>query len=301
MQTISRVSPIQATVWCASSYIGETQTASSGGQSRGKSSEMNDPVETMKQGRQEGNASLPLSDRCRAIILGSVLGDGSLKLHRPYRNARFSFRHSITQQDYFLWKVGELKEISSTKDVWEQTDTDGWAQRKLRYQSAALESLTQLYQLTHPHGRYRIRRKWLNQLTPLSLCVWWLDDGSLLNGKQGVLCTDSLPFDELLIIVKYFRKVWKLKPRIGRVSQTGPRANQHRLWFRSQEDLTGFLKIILPHIPVLSMLKKGLLLYKDPNLQQRWISEVASRTCWDETIIQSIVTEQKAKLARFRE
>jgi hypothetical protein len=244
--------------------------------------------------------SSPLSDRCKEMVLGSILGDGSLKIHSRYRNARFSFRHSTVNQEYFHWKVVELKEISSEKDVWEQKGPDGWGNHKLRYQSAALESLTELYQLTHPHGRYRIRRKWLNLLTPLSLCVWWLDDGSLLNGKQGVFCTDEVPLEEQLILVRYLRVVWGLNPRIGRVSSTGPRSNQHRIWLRTQEDLIKFLRIILPHVRVQPMLKKVLLLYNDPDLQQRWISEVSEKTSFSLEVVQGCVQEQKAKLARFR-
>jgi hypothetical protein len=255
----------------------------------------------MEEGRQKVGVNLLLSDRCRAIILGSVLGDGSLKLHRPYRNARFSFRHSTNQREYFFWKVGELKEISAARDVWEQQDCDAWGTSKLRYQSAANEALTELYRLTHPHGKFRIRRKWLNLLTPLSLCVWWLDDGSLLNGKQGVFCTDGFSYDELLLVVRYFRKVWGLSLRIGRVSQTGPRAHQYRLWFRAREDLKKFLHLILPHMPVPSMLKKVLLLYKDPDFQQRWISEVARGTGFDEVAVRQTAAELKAKLKRFRE
>jgi hypothetical protein len=255
----------------------------------------------MKEGRQKVGVSPLLSDRCRAIILGSLLGDGSLKLHRSSRNARFSFRHSTTQQEYFFWKVSELKEISAARDVWMQHDRNTWRTSKLRYQSAAREALTELYRLTHPHGKFRIRRKWLNLLTPLSLCVWWLDDGSLLNGKQGVFCTDGFSYRELLLVVRYFRKVWGLNLRIGRVSQTGPRMHQYRLWFRSREDLKKFLRMILPHVPVPSMYKKVLLLYKDPDFQQRWISEVAQALGCDEAALTEIVAQLKAKLKRFRE
>lgn|SRR3989338_1007901 len=241
-----------------------------------------------------------LSDRCRDVILGSVLGDGSLKVHKAYRNARFSFRHSEVQEEYFFWKVSELKEVSAGSDVWRQEDKGGWGKNKLRYQSAALESLTELYSLTHDHGRFRIRRKWLNQLSPLSLCIWWLDDGSLLNGKQGVLCTDSFPYEELLLIVRYFRTVWGLNPRIGRVSKEGPRTNQYRLWFRSRQDVQKFLLLILPHMKVASMLKKVVMLYRDPELQERWISEVCRKTGFERSLVQNCVDERKQKLVRFR-
>jgi hypothetical protein len=70
---------------------------------------------------------------------------------------------------------------------------------------------------------------------------------------------------------------------------------------RSQEDLQKFLRLIVPHVPVVSMLKKVMLLYSDPDFQQRWISEVAQTTAWDGAILTSVVEEQKRKLARFRE
>lgn len=245
-----------------------------------------------------------LSDRCKEIILGSLLGDGSLKIQKPYKNARFSFRHSINQKDYFLWKVEEMREISSENCVWEQDDDNGFGKHKLRYQSLATEALTELYKLTHPHGKFEIRRKWLNLLTPLSLCVWWLDDGSLVSDcRQGVLCTDDFEYDQLMIVVRYFNKVWELNPRIGRVAKKGPRSEQYRLWIRSSEELKKFFRIIIPHIPVPSMVKKVLLLYKDPQLQERWISEICelSNTGIDKDTLYNYVEERKSKLAYYRE
>jgi len=207
----------------------------------------------------------------------------------------------MVNREYFLWKVSQIKEISAETDVWEQKGDDGWGKDKLRYQSAALPALTDLFCLTNPHRQLEIRRKWLNQLTPLALCVWWLDDGSLLNGKQGVFCTDGFSYEEQLILVRYLRVVWELNPRISRVSTTGPRSNQYRIWLRSKEDLEKFLRIILPHMAVPAMLKKVLLLDRDPEVQQRWISEVSQATGFSDMLIRTCVQEQKAKLARFRE
>lgn len=124
-----------------------------------------------------------LSEQCKEVILGSLLGDGSLKIHPQYKNARFSFRHSIKQKEYFFWKLKQLKEISGEKCWWLQSNNE-LGGGKLRYQSLALESLTSLYELTNKRQKFHIRRKWLNMLTPLSLAIWWLDDGSLItNGR----------------------------------------------------------------------------------------------------------------------
>lgn len=243
-----------------------------------------------------------LSKRCREIILGSLLGDGSLKLHQNYKNARFSMRHSRKQEEYFYWKVNELKEISSGQNIWLQRGKDGWGEDKLRYQSSANEELTKIYQLTHPDGRFRIRRKWLNQLSALSLCICWLDDGSLVSDcRQGVLCTDAFTFPELLIIVRYFRKVWQVNLHIGRVAQQGSRSNQYRLWLRSSEELKKFLRIILPYFRIPSLLPKVLILYKDAQLQERWISEVCLLSGLERGLVERAAWERKRKLAYYRE
>lgn len=173
----------------------------------------------------------------------------------------------------------------------------------LRYQSLAIESLTELYRLTNERGKLQIRRKWLNLLTPRSLAVWWLDDGSLIgNGKRGVFCTDSFSYEEHKVLAQYLLKVWKIKTAIGtitRIREEKPRV-YYRLWVRSSEELKKFLRIILPEIPVPTMLPKTLLLYKDSQLQQRWISEVVESTSFSREVVERYLTEKKEKYRRFR-
>ncbi|HDH31335.1 MAG TPA: hypothetical protein ENH26_01015 [Candidatus Wolfebacteria bacterium] len=244
-----------------------------------------------------------LSKQCKEVILGSLLGDGSLKIHHQYKNARFSFRHSIKQKEYFFWKLKQLKEISGEKCWWIQSNNELGGD-KLRYQSLALKSLTDLYQLTHKRQRLRIRRKWLNMLTPLSLAVWWLDDGSLItNGRRGVLCTDSFSYEEQKLIARYLYKIWGVKVAIGKIHRewNGKLAEYYRLWIRSSKELQKLLRIILPYIKIVSMLPKVLLMYKNINLQQRWISEVSKTTGFSQTVIEKYLNEKKSRWKKFRE
>ena len=246
---------------------------------------------------------VPLSDKIKSIILGSLLGDGSLKIHKGYKNARFSFRHSVKQKDYFFWKVKLLKEISSMQSVFKQ-EADGYSKnKKLRYQSRALEALTEIYLLTHKKNKLVIRRKWLNLLTPLSLAVWWFDDGSLIaNTRKGVFCTEGFSKESIQIIVRYLKKVWGINTHIGsiRKSQDSTQDEYWRIWIRSTEELKNFLRIIIPYTPK-PMLKKVLLLYKDTKLQQRWISEVSKLSGISYREIYKAVTERKKELRNFRE
>lgn len=245
----------------------------------------------------------PLSKNVRDIILGSLLGDGSLAINPKYKSPRFSFRHSIKQKEYFFWKVEMLKEICGESCYWLQGSEkkpDGWGTAKYRFQSKALSSLTEIYNLTHKRvsgTKVRVTRKWLNQLSPLSLAIWWQDDGSLVSdSRQGVICTDGFSLEEIEIIHQYFKNVLKIDTKIGRVSNQ----DKYRIWIRSSEELKKFLRIIIPHIFAKSMLYKILLTYKDSQIQERWISEVEKFGNFSKLDIENALRDKKLKHKSFR-
>ena len=229
---------------------------------------------------QNDSKYVPLSDQARAIILGTILGDGSLKIQEKYSNASLQIRHSEMQKDYLLWKAGMLQEIAREKSVSMQ-EADGYSKdRKWRFVSKNLPVLTEIHRLTYEHNTLCIRRKWLNQMTPLSLAVWWCDDGSLISygGRKGVFCTDGFKESTVRILAHYLKVVWDIRTVVAPVGRKrdGKQGQYWRIWIRSQEELKKFLRIILPYIPVQSMLKKTILLYKYFQLQQRWISEIVA-------------------------
>lgn len=259
-------------------------------------------TKSLEQGKKEFES---LSDQTRAILFGLLLGDGSLKIHQGYKNAKLSFRHSVTQEEYFMWKREKLKaELSTGKDMWyqEKTNSKEFGKQKWRYQSGAKPGLTYLYELTHKgSSELVIRRTWLNQMTPLSLAVWWCDDGSLVgNASQGVFCTDGFKEEDVKVLDKYMKKVWGITTEAR--SQGLNRADggeRFRLWIKTHEDLKKFLRIIMPEIPT-TMLKKVLLLYKDAELQQRWISEIAEHTKQPREIVEGVCEARKQELKEFR-
>ena len=245
-----------------------------------------------------------LLNKYKEVILGSLLGDGSLKIHTPYKNARFSFRHSVNQKEYFFWKMNQLKEISSELCYWQTKGRDGLGGEKLRYQSLATNELTDLYNLTSSKGGLKIRRKWLNMMTPLSLAIWWLDDGSIIvNGRRGVICTDPFTLEDQKILAQYLLKVWGVRTTIGKITRNwnGKTVEYYRLWIRSGDELRKLFKIILPHIKVEQMLPKVTLLYKNSELQQRWISEVSKLTGFSEKLVEKYTNEKKSRWKHFRE
>lgn len=247
---------------------------------------------------------VPLSKTTIEIILGSLLGDGSLRKHQGYKNARFAFRHSIVQKDYFFWKAKQLEEITAKKSVFIQENDGGFSNnKKLLFHSRALEALSELYDFTHKGKKLQINRNWLNQLTPLSLAIWWQDDGSLIsNTRKGVFCTDGFTEQEVKILARYLQVVWKIKTIVAPVSakQYGKQLEYFRLWIRSTDELKKFLRLIMPHIKVPLMLSKILILYKDRNLQQRWISEIIQLTGFSRQIVEKYEAEKRSKWKNLR-
>lgn len=238
----------------------------------------------------------PLSKSARAIILGTLLGDGSLKMQKGYANARLQMRHSAKQAEYFHWKVRQLAEINGERCVHKQKP-DGYSKNaKLHYASRALPALTELHAETHKTNTLVIRRKWLNTMTPLSLAVWWSDDGSLIGGgRKGVFCTDGFNKQSVQILARYLQVEWGIQSVVAPVGakRDGKQDQYWRLWIRSTEELKKFFRIILPHIHTKQMLYKTLLRYKDPQFLQRWISEVASLSEFSEEEICALYASDK--------
>lgn len=245
---------------------------------------------------------VPLSETARSVILGSLLGDGSLKIQKEYTNASLQIRHSEIQKDYLLWKAEMLKEIAADTSINVQVP-DGYSKsRKWRFVSKRLPSLTELHHLTHLQNTLKIRRTWLNQMTPLSLAVWWCDDGSLISygGRKGVFCTDGFDEASVKILARYLGVVWGIRTIVAPVGQKrdGKKEQYWRIWIRSTEELQKFLRIILPHIP-LCMVHKTILLYKDPQFQQRWISEVVHLTSYSYTAVLAAYKKKKTRWKGF--
>lgn len=246
---------------------------------------------------------VPLLNETKEIILGSLLGDGSLKIHKNYQNARFSFKHSILQKKYFLWKVSKLIEVSSEKNTWIQNNQGFSKRTMLRYQSKAIESLTELYNFTHKRAKFKISRRWLNYLSPLSLAIWWLDDGSIIsNGRKGVFCTDGFDKKSVQILARYLQITWQIETKIAPVylNYKDEKREYWRLWLGSTSQLQKFLQIILPSIEVEEMLPKVILLYHDNQLQQRWISEIVKKTHFSKETVNKYMILKKKKWKKFQ-
>lgn len=248
---------------------------------------MTDRILPPRQTRQWTSLSYDLEK----ILLGSLLGDGCCQVQKKDKNARYQERHSIKQKEYFLWKIDKFAPLSGSRYLWYEQGS-----LKMRYCSKALEDLTILSGIVNAKGsQKKLTRKWLNSLTPLSLAILWCDDGSLIsNTSKGVFCLDCYSLSEQELFVRYLRVVWGIDSKIYPSNKTYYRP------YLTRSNLKKLFHLILPYIPVKSMVYKVTLLYKDLELQERWISEMVTLSRFSRVDIVQIVQERKANLIHFR-
>lgn len=226
---------------------------------------------------QELFRDISLSHNCIQVILGSVLGDGSLKIQKNYKNARLQIRHSIVQKEYLLWKKTQLNEITLPKTQIQKPD--GFSKNyKISFQSRATKELTKIHAIVCKNNQVNIKLDWLNVLDKLGLLVWWLDDGSLIAKRtQGCFCTDTFNESCHKILQQYFLDLWEINTRIGTIStanlkNSNPALPFYNRLYLNNTELQKLFNLIMPLLETEDMVRKFALQYKNNKDQERWIS-----------------------------
>jgi hypothetical protein len=208
------------------------------------------------------------------ILLGTILGDGSLKKQTGYANVRFQMRHSIINLGLFYWKMDKLRSISTANSVHIQKP-DGFSKKhKLHFQTRALPVLTRLHELCYKNNKLFFSKSWLPLLNEVSLMVWWLDDGGKIGriSNKGKLSTHGFTRFQNKLLQKYLLKRWHIRTYISR--QRKKKGGYYYFLEMNITNLKKFLRIIMPVMPVPQMLYKFYLPYKDKNLRDSWIQEM---------------------------
>ncbi len=121
-----------------------------------------------------------VTKRQREILIGTILGDGYLQ-RTGKRNARLKLEHSQHQKDYLWWKYEQLhnlmqdnpKRLERYNPIWKRTYT------YYRCQTHSLPLLGRYKRYFYDEqGLKRIPENIAQLLrSPLSLAVWFMDDG----------------------------------------------------------------------------------------------------------------------------
>jgi recombination protein RecA len=114
------------------------------------------------------------------VILGGLMGDGALSPSRSGHGGRFRWGHGAKQAEYGDWKASLFANLR----VGRSTNARG----AVFHDVQALPELAELREAVYVDGKKVLSHDYLKQLTPLSLAVWYMDDGHFdlrTKGKQA--------------------------------------------------------------------------------------------------------------------
>jgi hypothetical protein len=152
-------------------------------------------------------ASLTMTDRQKQTLVGMLLGDAHLERQRGALTARLKIEHSLAQKAYVDWKYSEWRD-------WVRTPPKERVRRNRLGTTSTNIGFTTLSHDEFERFRlafYRDHRKVIPidiQLTPLSMAVWFMDDGSRKSSQcRGLyLNTQSFTLSEVELLREVMRR-----------------------------------------------------------------------------------------------
>jgi recombination protein RecA len=166
-----------------------------------------------------------LSDFQWQVILGALMGDGSLSPSRHGHAARFRFSHPARDEAYADWKASLFANVTSTRST--------TARGAVVHDFAALPELAELRRATVVGGRKVLSDDYLKALTPLSLAVWFMDaacatgraadgEGRTGDGRGGIeISVEAVHEASRARLVDHLRDTWGISAHLHPVGRGG--------------------------------------------------------------------------------
>jgi recombination protein RecA len=191
-----------------------------------------------------------LSEQQWQVVLGSLMGDGNLSPNRRDRSGvRFRLGHGAKQADYLQWKVDLLGNIGRTKT----TGRSG----AVFADFTPLPELDELRRAVYlGDGKKHLSWDYLKALSPLSLAVWYMDDGCFTLRSKGLqqrtqggsgrveICVEAMAEGTRERLVKYLRDTYDLDVKLISSGVRGKAVLQFTTAASAR-----FHEIVAPYVP----------------------------------------------------
>jgi DNA-binding CsgD family transcriptional regulator len=150
------------------------------------------------------NKDVPTYEQ-QQIIIGSLLGDMSLKMPSGAVHASGDFAHSLKQENYCKFLESKLHNFCTKGFYRSYIDSRTKKQYNQYYvYMKASEYLTILYNKFYQNGIKKVPKDLLYLLDGLGIAIWFMDDG-YKDGKSYRLATNCFSIEDLKVIVEFFK------------------------------------------------------------------------------------------------
>ena len=207
---------------------------------------------------------VPLTQRQRELIYGSLLGDA-----KKVSPSAVGFGHGESQKEYLFWKYNEMGKVISKNSLKPCPYTDkrnGHKGVTWRCYTHANTEIEEIISQFYGSGIKEVSDEILNELSPFSIAVWYMDDGSTDLQKRFSqwnvtpclsLCTDSFSLESCERISQWFKDKWQINNHLRNRGIRKDGGEKIRVIFNADTayDLIDLMK---PHIIPLFNYKIGI-------------------------------------------
>ena len=147
------------------------------------------------------------------ILIGSLLGDGTLRKQGTRTNALFEVNHSYQYKEYVDWKYKKFQMYVKTPPKSRKGNGNRIA---YRFTTRSLPVFTEYYFKYYSSGKKIIEPSL--RLSDLILSVWFMDDGSK-SRNSFYLNTQQFSFGGQLLLVSCLRRDLQIKSSLNKDKQ----------------------------------------------------------------------------------
>lgn len=203
--------------------------------------------------------SLSISEEQRSVIIGSLLGDGTMRVGKGARNANFKVEHGVEQKEYVEWKYRILAPLVFTVPKLSYRYTEdrkkypkSWWFRTIRH-----PMFTKIYHRFYVKDGYRNGRKIIpasiyQELDPMALAIWIMDDGSYQKGRMD-MSTYSFSIEDINLLRKCIERKFHVA-----MNFFNDRGKGYRMYANKKES-ERLIQIIRPYVISCFKYKIGLI------------------------------------------
>lgn len=185
-----------------------------------------------------------MTDIERNIIIGSLIGDGTLSIYGRSKNACYRENTGPSQIEYRKWKANNLENLDF------KTNKYG------AIYSPSHPIYTEIYELFYPNGKKILTEKNLKLLNhPIGLACLFMDDGSLIinNYKKSdnitlvpqiFLYSQSFTMEENLLLKEHLKNTFNVEFVLSKRRD----GSNFVLSINKRNDIYSFIDIVKPYV-----------------------------------------------------
>lgn len=159
-----------------------------------------------------------MDNKIKEMLVGLTIGDGYIqkKDSKEYNYTQYTIilKHCEKQKEYIEYKAKILENIFGTEVKVHAINNNGYPGY---YCSKSGKILKEIRELLYPNGKKHITKECLELLTPETLAIWYMDDGSLsARRKNGKISSYEMTLNTYVsdeehdLIIQYFLEKWNV-------------------------------------------------------------------------------------------